>query len=327
MAADSYPEFEDTLEFDRHRTFFAEVRGDPDDHSTTRQVTVIVWTRLHADAGLDWLKEGQPNLKRELPPQLSPGPIRTVFSRRFKVPGLVRITPTAVAILDYHPSNYGGLKNGPAVQVISFDGKMQVSLRLDEVFKNATERYHNGRGQVNWLRDAWFDESGRRIFIVSGSHSSNEHGREVAILSLPSGKIQLADTNIVKEQITSIEPRFLHTALDVGMNYSVAGLDGIANRIFEDKASSLPAKLRAAAHLSKSGDIPARELIRALADLQSVDPAKAKHPLLSESLVFENDYWWNTIGYAAKMATPLAPEQKNKMTSECEPSIGRPRKR
>lgn len=299
--ADSYPDFVDTLEIDRHGVLFADVRGTLKS-SSEKSISVVVWTRLHPNAIKSHLRQKEMSHELRADSGLSAGPVRTVYKRTFnRHPALIRLCSSSIAILDYHGINYGELKRGNAVQFVAFERDRELSLRLDDIFANGTERYHNGRGRVSWLQDAWFDETERRLFLISTRHPTNPHGREVAIIDLDSGLVAPAGGAVIKEQLARVESRFLHNAFDAALDFPVEGITDIATRIFADESMPLAARTRAAAHLAKLGNTEASRLIREMSAFSLTDPADVRHHAISRTLIFEDEYWWNTIGYAAKV--------------------------
>ena len=315
--ADSYAAFADMLEVDRHGVLFANVRGFTT--SSKERASVVVWTRLHPEALKRHLRQQTRPQKPSADLGLSAGPIspiRTVFERTFdRHPHLVRISSSAIAIMDFHAINYGQLKRLPAVRIVAFDGTRELSFRLEKLFANGTERYHNGRGLVQWLHDAWFDEKGRRLFVISTRHHTNPHGHEVAIVDLDSGQVSSADRAVIKEQLARLEPRFLHSALDVAISYGVDGINDVATRIFKDKTMPIVARIHAAAHLAKLGNAEAFRLIRELSKLSGTEPSDVRHPAISRTFVFEHHYWWNTIGYANRVHDQMSAAKKGVSTS------------
>lgn len=308
--ADSYGSFVDGLEVDRHRMLFANFRGFIND-SGERRVSVVIWKGLHSDKIKKRLRQDTRGHTANTDLELSAGPVRTVFERTFDLhPGMIRISSSSIAILDFHGINYGYLKGGPAVRIVSFDQQRELSFRLEDVFKNATERYYRGRGVTPWLHDAWFDEPGKRLFVMSTRHRSNAFGHEVAIIDLESEKVSAASRLVIGRQLSRVEPRFLRSALDAAISHNVKGVDDAVMKTFTDVTLPLEARARAAAHLAKLGDAKALRLIQDLAKLVDIDPADVRHSDVSPTRVFESDYWWSTIGYAARVHEQLDAAQK-----------------
>ena len=298
-AADSYEDFTDFLEVDRTGSFFADVRRN-DGTSLEKGIAIRVWTRLRPE--VDRTRVMEFDSVRRAPSLLTPGHTQTVFEGKYPFhPNLVRISPEAIAFLDYHGINYSELNRGPAIHVVRFDHEQQLSFQLDDVFEGGIRRYHNGRGRVNWLRDAWFIDSATRLLVVSEENVANSLGFEVAIISLTDSSIKVANSKEIINQLARVEDRFLHVVLEVATKYSIDELDERALSLFDSDTCPVAAKVRAAAHLRKLGNKRAEQLLRELAALRSLNLTEVRHPLLSSSEIADPYYWWNTIGYAARI--------------------------
>lgn len=299
--ADSYGEFPDTLEVDRFGLVFVEVRKAANSEKY-ESVAISAWTRVHPDALLRRIGEMRERPRGSSVVEVTRGPIRTLFRREFDFePGKVRITHKLIALLDDYAINYGELQRRPAVQIFSFDGRQLVSLRLEDIFKNGMARYHVADGRVSWLRDAWFDSSGKRLIIVSPTHRANAHGNEVAVVSIEDGTVQPADAATIKDQLLNVESRHLHSAIEVAVNHAVDGVDEVAIKTFEELTAPLSARVRAAAYLRERGNKEADDLIRSLADLNPIDVSRLRHPLISAGAVYDEDFRRNTIYLAVKI--------------------------
>lgn len=299
--ADSYPGFVDRLETNRSGLIVATVRASQV-NSSDRTISIAVWTRLRPEAMMLAANSKLFASDASASGLTSPGPLSTLFETEHRFhPEEVRISSSSLVLAGYHGINYGELKHGPALRIQSFEGQMLLSLRLDDIFANGTERYHNGRGRVEWLRDMWFDKSETKLVVVSSAHQSNPSRHEVAVVDIASKRVARASATFLEEQLKSVGSRNLHTVFDVAVAHRVDGLNRTANDIFTDASKPLPARVRAAAYLSSSGDTQARRFIEELAALSEKDPADIRHEDVSPVLVFEDDYWWETIGYAAKL--------------------------
>lgn len=295
--AESYTRFEDLLDVDREGVIFTDVRKLPLKKDATirdESVVVTVWTRMPEDQVRDRaaLKD-----RPASPPRLTPGQIRTLFKKELLgLPTIVRTSSSAVAVVDYHGLNAWWLKDEPAVQIFSFDGKRQVALKLNELFTNGWERYfwHGGNGgSVHWLGDAWFDRSGRRLFLMTAEDFTAEHNREGVIVDLDTGKVEPVNHAAIQRELSVVDDRFLLSLFVLAQNRAIPGFRETAGRLFKDPAVPIEVKLRAAAYLEPYGNLAATKLLDEFAALGEVAPKDLKHPLIPTESVYD-DYFWNT---------------------------------
>jgi hypothetical protein len=296
--AESYGPYEDLFDFDRAGVVFTDVRKTASKDKDS--VVVTVWTRKsELDLTLLAARPERPAAS----PRLTPGWTRTLFKQELpNLPAVVRTSSSAVALLSYHGLNAGLLKREPAIQIFSFDGKRRVALKLDELFANGWERWHwrlNG-GSVKWYGGAWFDRSGRRLFIMTGEDFSSERKREAVIVDLDTGKVEPVDNAAIKRELSVVEPRFLDAAFELAMSRGVDGLDPIAEKLFNDAGGPIAAKFCAAAYLEKKGNQAAAKLLDEFAAFQKLENWQdAKHPLIPTDV--DDDFWWATVNYSAAL--------------------------
>lgn len=293
---DTYGPAADKIEFDRTNCVFAVVEnslGGNDIEDRRSRVTVFVRPRLEAIPAAA--------LRNTTAGAMPSGNIRTVRMLELDYnPGLIRVSREHLVLLDVFGTNRRELESRPAISVLEHNGG-GVSLRVEDVFRDGMVKYHNGRGRVAWLRDAWFDPDAKRLIVVSNWNNRNEAGYEMALVDLKSGAVSLASREAVAQQLRDVEPRFLHTALDVAFANGVAGVRDVASAVFENRAQPLPARARAAAILAKDGDQVAVKFLDRLASLRGAVPEAIvleKYDV-DPILYWDSEYWLDTIGFAA----------------------------
>ncbi len=167
--------------------------------------------------------------------------------------------------LDVRGYNYGKLRSGDALVVVSTDGTVRHRKSLVDLF-HADEIARFGRtgGGIDWNGGGWIDERREQIIVV-GVGGGAPFPRLFRIVDMKSGDVRNGSPDVVLTALSESNIGALKIAISLAAEWKLERAKPDLVKLFSDENIPIDSRLRAAVALATMGDRRGGELMRKVA--------------------------------------------------------------
>ncbi len=187
-----------------------------------------------------------------------------------RCPRRILISSTGLGFvgLDVRGYNYGNLRSGDALVVVSKDGTVRHRKDLIDLFSEAeVARFGRSAGGVWWCGGGWIDEGRKQIIVVgSGSGREDEQApRLFRIVDMETGLVRDGSPEVVLTALSEVNAGALDEAIALAAELKLDRAKPDLVKIFSDEKTPVGSRLRAAVALAMMGDRRGGDLMRKVA--------------------------------------------------------------
>ena len=124
-------------------------------------------------------------------------------------PAQIVISSTGLGFVgvDVYGHNFGELRNGHALVVVSKDGVVRHRKDLIDLFTEAeVGGFPRSTGSVHWIGGVWFDERRKEIVVVSSPSGLFWPRRLYRIVDMETGKVRHASSDVILTALAEVNP-------------------------------------------------------------------------------------------------------------------------
>jgi hypothetical protein len=168
--------------------------------------------------------------------------------------------------LDAAGYNYGLRHSGDAVIVVSQDGRVRHRKDLADLFDEAElELFSHTAGGIFWLGGGWLDEKRREVIVVGGRPDARTGLWPLRAVSIDTGKVTRASTNLIVRALADVNIGALDLALGLVEQSKLVEARECLPGLFDNQTLPVETRLRSAVALAAFGDRRGAELMRTAA--------------------------------------------------------------
>jgi hypothetical protein len=186
-----------------------------------------------------------------------------------RCPGRILISSTGLGFvgLDVRGYNYGSLRSGDALVVVSKDGTVRQRKDLIDLFNESEmKRFMRTAGGVHWCGGGWIDERRKQVIVVGARGPAVEQvPRLFRIVDMETGKTRDATSEVVLTALSEGNFGAMDEALDLVSELKLDRAKPDLVNLFTNEKTPIEFRLRAAVALASLGDRRGGDLLRKLA--------------------------------------------------------------
>ncbi len=192
-----------------------------------------------------------------------------------RAPRHIVISSTGLGFVgvDVYGHNFGELRNGAALVIVSIDGTIRHRKNLIDLF-SAVEvgTFMRSTGSVWWSGYSWIDEKSKQVVIVS---ERSEPGRKrlFRTVDIESGEVRSGTSELVTIALRDRIPSAIEPAIELAAELKLSAAAPDLAMILDSDSLSLMTRLRAASALARRGNYQGREMVRKAVLDHNVDNA------------------------------------------------------
>jgi HEAT repeat protein len=159
--------------------------------------------------------------------------------------------------LDVRGYNYGDLRSGDTLVIVSTDGKVRHHKDLIDLFsEKEVNQFTRSVGGVFWLGGGWIDEARREVIVVGSREWPDEKPipRLFRIVNLETGVVRQGSSALILTALSERNLGALHEAIELAGELKLNEAKPDLVKMFSDDKLSLDARLRTCVALAAVGD-------------------------------------------------------------------------
>jgi hypothetical protein len=182
-----------------------------------------------------------------------------------RAPRMIVISSTGLGFVgvDVYGHNFGELRNGHAVVVVSKDGVVRHRKDLIDLFtESEVGGFFHTTGSVHWIGGVWIDERRKELVVVSMPSGLLFPRRLYRTVDMGTGRVRHASTDLILTALSERNLGALDDALHLTAELKLDRAKPDLAKILADRTIPLGSRLRSAVALAAMGDHQGKELIR-----------------------------------------------------------------
>jgi hypothetical protein len=182
-----------------------------------------------------------------------------------RAPRWIVVSSTGLGFIgvDVYGHNFGELRNGNALVIVSKDGTIRHRRDLIDLYSESeVNGFLRTTGSVHWAGSVWIDERRNEIVVVSRPTGFLVGRRLYRIVAMDTGKVPDASPDVILAALADVNRGALDEALDLTAELKLDRAKPDLAKIFADESLALSSRLRAAVALAAIGDRQGRDLLR-----------------------------------------------------------------
>ena len=251
-SADTYLPFQDFRAIDPSGRYYLVVKkdGGPANPGSGTPVRFAIAERKAGSPPVAPAEDGEGDFFRTVVanPEVTVREGDTVLGRgRLKrCPDEILISSSGLGFvgLDVRGYNYGDLRSGNALVIVSNDGTVRHGKDLIDLFtEREVARFVHTAGGVHWCGGGWIDEARKRVVVLGSGMGSRMQPipRLFRVVSLETGAVREGSANLVLDALFEIKPAPPDVVLDLAAELRLgASAAGPRADLFRRRAPPLP---------------------------------------------------------------------------------------